>query len=149
MKIDVNEDYSFLLSEVYNGIGIKTDAGVFAICQRDGGIEIRLGDGPWYAWYDDEGPKSLAVPINPNEECELNRIARELFWERHTKLNCAGAATSVKYVAHSPGWFVRCLECREGEHFRDVSVVARRAEKAAYRDSVPGPQPKIARDEDG
>jgi len=59
MKIDVNEDHEFILSEVYLGIGIKTDAGVFAICQRDNGIEIRLGDGPWFSWQKTAGPTQL------------------------------------------------------------------------------------------
>jgi hypothetical protein len=60
MKIEVNyETHELLLSEVYNGVGLNTDAGIFVICQRDAGIEIRLGDGLWYAWNDNHGPKLL------------------------------------------------------------------------------------------
>jgi len=32
-----------VLSEVYSGVGIKTDMGLFGIAQRDGGIEVLLG----------------------------------------------------------------------------------------------------------
>ncbi len=59
MKIEVNEDRSMVLSDVFLSVGIKTDAGTFAICQRDDGIEIRLGDGSWYSWNDQGGPVKL------------------------------------------------------------------------------------------
>jgi len=61
MKIDVNEKSELILSEVYTGVGIKTDAGVFAICQRDGGIEVRLGGGPCFSWQEESGPVKLAT----------------------------------------------------------------------------------------
>ncbi len=57
MKIRVNEQREIVLSEVFNGIGIETDAGTFGIAMRDAGIEIRLGTGPWFAWYDNTGPQ--------------------------------------------------------------------------------------------
>ena len=44
MKINIDEQGSLVLSEVFNGIGIETDAGVFGIAQRDGGIEIMHGE---------------------------------------------------------------------------------------------------------
>jgi len=41
MKIEVREDYTIQLEEVYAGITIKTREGVeFHICQRDYGIEV-------------------------------------------------------------------------------------------------------------
>jgi predicted RNA-binding Zn-ribbon protein involved in translation (DUF1610 family) len=41
MKIEVREDYTIQLEEVYDGITIKTRDGVeFHICQRDYGIEV-------------------------------------------------------------------------------------------------------------
>ena len=41
MKIEVRDDYTIQLEEVFNGIVIKTTAGVeFHICQRDYGIEV-------------------------------------------------------------------------------------------------------------
>lgn len=62
MKVGITDDRETIeLSEVYNGIAIKTKAGTFAFCMRDGGIEIRLGDGPWYGWYDPNGPATLAA----------------------------------------------------------------------------------------
>ena len=41
MKIEVRDDYTIQLEEVYDGITIKTRDGVeFHICQRDYGIEV-------------------------------------------------------------------------------------------------------------
>ena len=41
MKIEVRDDYTIQLEEVFNGIIIKTTDGVeFHICQRDYGIEV-------------------------------------------------------------------------------------------------------------
>ena len=40
MKIEVDEHGEIVLSEVYVGIGIRTDEGVYGIAQRDSGIEI-------------------------------------------------------------------------------------------------------------
>ena len=41
MKIEVNENGTLQLEEVFNGVVIKTTDGVkFHICQRDWGIEI-------------------------------------------------------------------------------------------------------------
>ena len=31
-----------ILTDVFNGVGIKTDQGLFGIAQRDGGIEVQL-----------------------------------------------------------------------------------------------------------
>jgi len=59
MKIYADEEGALMLEEVYNGIGLKTDAGVFAVCMRDNGIEIKLGDGPWYTWQDATGPQLM------------------------------------------------------------------------------------------
>ena len=41
MKIRADKD-GIILSEVYSGVGIETDQGVFGICERDGGIEVLL-----------------------------------------------------------------------------------------------------------
>ena len=41
MKIEVREDYTIQLEEVFDGVVIKTTDGVeFGICQRDYGIEV-------------------------------------------------------------------------------------------------------------
>jgi hypothetical protein len=40
MKLEVGPDQSIILSEVFSGVGIKTDMGTFGVCQRDGGIEV-------------------------------------------------------------------------------------------------------------
>lgn len=54
MKIEV-EDGGIILSDVFSGIGIKTDAGMFGIAQRDGGIEV-LRDGKlvWASEHDEK-----------------------------------------------------------------------------------------------
>ena len=59
MKISIDEDREFVLSEVYAGVKINTDAGIFTLCQRDNGIEIRLGNGPWFTWQNNDGPIKL------------------------------------------------------------------------------------------
>lgn len=41
MKIEVRDDYTIQLEEVFDGVVIKTtDAVEFGICQRDWGIDI-------------------------------------------------------------------------------------------------------------
>jgi hypothetical protein len=41
MKIEAGEHGELVLTEVYNGVGIRTQgAGDFGICERDGGIEV-------------------------------------------------------------------------------------------------------------
>lgn len=46
MKIEAERDTdgepAITLSEVYSGIGIRTDMGLFGIAERDGGIEVML-----------------------------------------------------------------------------------------------------------
>lgn len=56
-----NEPY-VQVTEIYSNFVIKTDAGQFAICQRDSGIELHLDDGPWYTWQDKNGPVKLGPP---------------------------------------------------------------------------------------
>jgi len=41
MKVEVRDDYTIQLEEVFAGVVIKTTDGVeFGICQRDWGIEV-------------------------------------------------------------------------------------------------------------
>lgn len=48
MKIDVNEDGSLLLTEVFNTVNLKTASGEeLSICMRDDGFEFKYQD----AWY--------------------------------------------------------------------------------------------------
>lgn len=42
MKISVSETGELDVSELYNGIGIKTDQGLFGVAMRDCGIEVML-----------------------------------------------------------------------------------------------------------
>lgn len=51
MRIEVDEERNILLSDVFNGIGIKTDIGIFGICQSDGGIELTLDGKIVYVHY--------------------------------------------------------------------------------------------------
>ncbi len=73
MKIEV-EDGGIILSDVFSGIGIKTDAGMFGIAQRDGGIEV-LRDGKlvWASEHDVhettlEGSRSGGTSTSRNSE---------------------------------------------------------------------------------
>jgi hypothetical protein len=59
------------LSEVYSGVGIRTEAGLFGIAQRDGGIEVMLnGKTVWArgASPEDELPNTLPPPPAMTEE---------------------------------------------------------------------------------
>lgn len=48
MKIEIDEDNEFLLTEVYSGIGLKTSDGeTLNICMRDTGFEFNY-NGVWY-----------------------------------------------------------------------------------------------------
>lgn len=57
-----NEDGTpaeIVLSEVYSGVGIKTDMGLFGIAQRDGGIEVMFnGKTVWTSHELDETDES-------------------------------------------------------------------------------------------
>lgn len=63
MKIDINlGDNEVVLSEVFSGVGIATDMGLFGIAQRDGGIEVML-DGKT-VWTSHE--LRARAPLSPN-----------------------------------------------------------------------------------
>jgi hypothetical protein len=48
MKIEVDDDNEILLTEVYTGVGLKTDSGeILNICMRDSGYEFKYM-GTWY-----------------------------------------------------------------------------------------------------
>jgi len=48
MKIEVEEDYSITLRDVFSGVGLKTEDGeFFGICMRDSGFEFQY-QGIWY-----------------------------------------------------------------------------------------------------
>lgn len=72
------------LTEVYSGVGIRTDAGLFGIAQRDGGIEVMLnGKMVWArgAGAAEELPNTLPPPSvsqverAPLTQAETERIA--------------------------------------------------------------------------
>lgn len=42
MKLEIDTGGGLTLSEVFSGVGVKTDMGLFGIAQRDGGIEVLL-----------------------------------------------------------------------------------------------------------
>jgi len=55
------------LSEVYSGVGIATDMGLFGIAQRDGGIEVLFnGKTVWTSHEIDPGPVAMGpAPLTP------------------------------------------------------------------------------------
>ncbi len=59
MKISI-DGAEVTLSEVYSGVGIQTDMGLFGIAQRDGGIEVMLnGKTVWASHEIEEAPSPL------------------------------------------------------------------------------------------
>jgi hypothetical protein len=54
MKIEVDENNELLLTEVYNGVGFRTNNGeTLSVCMRDSGYEFNyMGD--WYEAKDGE-----------------------------------------------------------------------------------------------
>jgi len=79
MRIEIGADGEFQLFEVFNGIGIVTDAGHFGICERDGGIEIlRNGKQVWscYPGEGEDGPDTVHhEPQEPQMDQErLRRV---------------------------------------------------------------------------
>ncbi len=70
MKIRVDEDRSILLTDVFLGVGFKTEDGEeFNICMRDGGYEFGYG-GVWYA-AKDGAIKPLMIERNKSVTDEL------------------------------------------------------------------------------
>lgn len=53
MKIDIQygEATTLVLSEVYEGVGIKTEMGTFGVCERDGGLEVTFNGKLVFAKY--------------------------------------------------------------------------------------------------
>lgn len=70
-RIEMTGGPEIILSEVYSGVGIRTDAGLFGIAERDGGIEVMLnGKTVWArgASPDDDLPNTLPPPPAMTEE---------------------------------------------------------------------------------
>ena len=66
------------LSEVYSGVGIQTDAGLFGIAERDGGIEVMLnGKTVWALGADTEDLPVTLPPPAPEKmsETDMTRTA--------------------------------------------------------------------------
>ena len=59
MRVEIGEHRCLTLSEVYNPIAIKTDAGIFFVVQCRSGIEIRHEDGLWFSWDEKGGPVEM------------------------------------------------------------------------------------------
>jgi len=59
-KTSMVVDGEVTLYDVYSGVGIQTDAGLFGVAQRDGGIEVML-----------DGTMLFASTSKPLEELEL------------------------------------------------------------------------------
>lgn len=85
MKIEVKTGddggTEITLCEVYSGVGIQTDAGLFGIAQRDGGIEVMLnGKTVWAMGADPDGlPNTLPPPAMTEERAtELAKVIGRL-----------------------------------------------------------------------
>jgi hypothetical protein len=75
MKIETR-DNEIILSEVYSGVGIQTDKGLFGIAQRDGGIEVMLdGEIVWSSEFGEirgDGP----APDPATWACKIGEVSR-------------------------------------------------------------------------
>ncbi len=65
MKITVNENRDIILKEVFNGVGLESQAGEeFGICMRDSGFEFNYGGD----WYEAKGGKVTKMVAKKNGE---------------------------------------------------------------------------------
>ena len=87
MKIEIKSgadgSAEVMLAEVYSGVGIRTEAGLFGIAQRDGGIEVMLNGKTVWAMGADDGdglPTTLPPPPAMTEEraAELAKVIARL-----------------------------------------------------------------------
>ena len=64
MKLEITEDWGFLLKEVYNGISLESNNGEkFSICMKDTGFEFRYcGE-----WYEAKKGKITKLSKNPRK----------------------------------------------------------------------------------
>ena len=78
MKIEVDEHGELMLSEVYCGIGIKTDNGIYGIAQRDSGIEVMLNGRVVYPpeLCEQQPPTVMQDATDPEEEGRLTECCR-------------------------------------------------------------------------
>ena len=73
MRIQI-VDGEIVLSEVYNGIGIQTDMGLFGVAQRNGGIEVLHDGKPVWASHDYPGSVGIAgMPFHQSAADALRR----------------------------------------------------------------------------
>lgn len=87
MKIDVDEKYNFILTEVYNSVVFKTKEGQeLVVCMRDGGFEINIGEtwysiqnNKWYFW--DESDSIEHGPYSCIKTCQdaRNKYFKDLY----------------------------------------------------------------------
>jgi hypothetical protein len=146
------------LTEIYTGIAIKTDAGIFGICQRDQGLELHLDDGPWHSWQDKAGPvklgpqshvklgiadlvvmASMACQHGVAESCDQTpaRPCCNSCWSRRLAERLRGAAGELLYrdpvvKSHKEGYETGiCAEKEEREQtFRSFQKAYQEAEEA-------------------
>lgn len=133
MKVGIAEGRENIeLSEVYNGVVIKTDAGDFAFCMRDAGIEIRLGDGPWYSWHGPKGPRALG-----DAEAGLEYFVESGILPQRISptgaddeplseaIICDSISGSAQYVDNMPRRLSLVRRLADGTEFRADYVVAK------------------------
>ena len=84
MKLRVSEAGEIILSDVFNAIGIETDAGLFGIAQRDSGIEVTLDDELGLAF--DGDPYGLLA-----RSCEAPRVQ---LTRTHARVSTAASAVA-------------------------------------------------------
>jgi len=95
MKITV-EDGEIVLSDVFSGIGIRTDRGLFGIAQRDGGIEVMLdGKDVWNSEHPEVTPVNDRLRAADEHLARLSARVREMEYRAHVLVTYLD---SCKYI---------------------------------------------------
>lgn len=100
------------LSEVYSGIGIKTNMGLFGIAQRDGGIEVLFkGKTVWTSHELPSAPKTLdEVAARIEERADAAKLIGLL---RQTRV---WVRKGVEYASPTPQLLLRAIDAAIVEH---------------------------------
>jgi hypothetical protein len=69
VKIDINSEGDVTLSDVFLGVGIQTDLGLFGIAQRDGGITVLLDGKEVWTSHELAEPSKEPLPVYTCDFC--------------------------------------------------------------------------------
>jgi hypothetical protein len=112
------EGGAIIFSEVFEGVGVETDNGLFGICQRDGGLEVIRGG------------ETVYPPKAPEKEL---RIA-EVFPVPAADIVAGALFDLMKYLANPKSGSVRCEDPADAvrEFLRNRGVAYTYPEKVRW-----------------